>query len=188
MGRQAKSVAEKVKTGAGRRPTARAAALSGAARPSRARPPSWLTDATARATWKRVVPELQRLNVYNESLRDVVGRYCQHFGDWVRLTREIKRDGSTIWVTMTDGENKMLRVNPAIRVRDLAERALVDLEDRFGFSPLARYRLTGFQAAQPRTDLFGHAAAKPAAIGDKRPAALPPAAEGSAIGALRTLQ
>lgn len=176
---------EKAKTGAGRRPVNRSSASKVGARARRAQPPSWLKGVSELAQWRRLVPELQRLNLYNDSLRDTVGRYCQHFADWVRLTHEIKRDGATVWVTMTNGEDRMLRINPAVRVRDTVEKHLVDLEDRFGFSPLARYRLTAFQAAQPRADLFGHAVA--AAKADEVPGAPPPPADDSPIGVLRPL-
>lgn len=152
--------------------------------PLRAQPPAWLVGVSARAQWRRVVPEMQRLNLYNESLRDVVGRYCLHFAEWIDLTRKIRKEGQTVAVVMTNGKNTMLRVNPAVRARDITERSLIDLEDRFGFSPLARFRLTGFQAATPRTDLFGQVAGKQD-VNLESPMP-PPAAEGaSPIGALR---
>ena len=184
MGRRPKAEAEKRLTGAGRRPLRGESAASPAkAKPMQ--PPSWLTGPSARAVWKRVVPELQRVNFLNDSFRDPLGRYCVHLAEWIRLTKEIKRDGATMMVKMTNSEERMPRMNPAIRVRDTIEKSLIDLEDRFGLSTLARYRVISHQAANPQRDLFGHSADTPDA--DERQAARsmpPPAKASSPIGLL----
>ena len=141
-----------------------------------------MVGTSARAVWNRIVPELQRLNIMNESFRDPVGRYCLHFADWIRLSKEIARDGTTMMVKMTNSEERMPRVNPAIRVRDTLERSLIDIEDRFGLSPLARFRIVSHQAANPQRDLFGRDPA-PSPVADA-PAMPPPST--SPVGVLRS--
>jgi P27 family predicted phage terminase small subunit len=167
-------------TGAGRRKPRPARPAAGA--PKALLPPDWIVGTSARAVWKRIVPELQRLNIMNESFRDPVGRYCLHFADWIRLSKEIARDGTTMMVKMTNSEERMPRVNPAIRVRDTLERSLIDIEDRFGLSPLARFRIVSHQAANPQRDLFGREPA-PAPDADQPP--MPPPSA-SPVGVLRS--
>lgn len=163
MGRTPKSPTEKRLTGAGKRrvrPTNRAAAPAA----SGFTPPPWLIGKAALGVWHRITPELRRLNILSTSDADVFGRYCQHFAEWIEAADTIKREGSTVLVKMTNSDERMPRLHPAVRVRDLAEKHLIDIEDRFGGSPLARYRLIAQQAAHPGAwgDLFAQKPDSPA--------------------------
>ena len=175
MGRTPKSPIEKRLTGAGKRRVRPAAPLSASVIGGFA-PPPWLISKAALGVWHRITPELRRLNILSTSDADVFGRYCQHFAEWIEAADTIKREGSTVLVKMTNSDERMPRLHPAVRVRDLAEKHLIDIEDRFGGSPLARYRLIAQQAAHPGAwgDLFAQksdsraepvAAATPSPIG-----------------------
>ena len=108
MGRPAKPAAEKAMTGAGRRPSPSDKPVATSA-PITFAYPEWPTRPDARTVWRRVVPELARFNIMTEVFRDVVGRYCQHFAEWVKVTKQIDRQGVTTLVPMTNGEGNAPR-------------------------------------------------------------------------------
>lgn len=51
--------------------------------------PTWL-DREARAEWKRVTPELERLGVLARIDRAVLTMYCRWWSRWVELDRQLK--------------------------------------------------------------------------------------------------
>lgn len=104
-------------------------------------PPPWLKGrdfAGALDAWRRIAPQLARVNVLTPSDADAFARYCVHLADWVRLTKVIRKEGETQSVTTVSGD-LMVRLRPEFKARELAERRVLELEDRFGLSP--RYRL-----------------------------------------------
>jgi P27 family predicted phage terminase small subunit len=155
MGRTPKSPTEKRLTGAGKRATP-AKAPAASARPSKLAAPSWLVR-SAQPIWRRIVPELLRLNLMSPGDADVIGRYCTCLANWIRAARTLDKEGLTIMVPMTNSEHSMPRRHPAVQVLGDMHRQMIDLEDRFGGSPIARYRLVAQQAAHPGAigDLFG---------------------------------
>ncbi len=170
-------------TGAGKRAApAKAPAVKTAAVKIAA--PRWL-NRSAVAIWRRLVPDLARLNLIAPSDADILGRYCTDLANWIRASKTLDKEGLTIMVPMTNSEHKMPRRHPAIQVCGDLHRRMVDLEDRFGGSPIARYRLIAQQAAHPGAfgDLFGNG--KPQQ-GEQSPAASN--APGSTISPLGILQ
>ena len=141
-------------TGAGKRPVA--AAIDPALASSDFPPPPWLTDREALSVWSRVAPELRRLSILTTSDRDTFGRYCWHFAGFIRALKQAPIGKEFVLVKMTNSEERMPRLHPAVKAREIHERHLLDIEDRFGGSPLARYRLIAQQAAYPGAfgDLF----------------------------------
>ena len=193
MGRTPKSPTEKRLTKASKRkaapePVASTVASSTAAPASTdLKPPPWLLDKPALGVWHRIAPELHRLNILSPSDVDVFGRYCRHFADWIEATATINREGSTVLVKMTNSEERMPRMHPAVKVREVAEKHLLEIEDRFGGSPLARYRLIAQQAAHPGAfgDLFSRAGVTPdQAPGTTAPTAPAASPSPSPIGVL----
>ena len=179
MGRRPKSPEEKRITGAGRRP-ASAVAPAVAVADGEFRAPPWLVGSAEVGVWNRVVPELRRLNMLAPSDADVFARYCRHFATWLDACATLDREGHTALVKMTNSEERMPRLHPAVKVRELAEKHLVEIEDRFGGSPLARFRLIAQSAAHPGAfgDLF-------ARVREGDADAPPPVAAVSTIGVLQ---
>lgn len=177
MGRRPKPEAEKRITGAGRRPVRAKAPVALADGEFRA--PPWLTGAAEVGVWNRIVPELRRLKMLAASDADVFARYCRHFAEWLQACDVLQAEGASVLVKMTHSDERMPRLHPMAKVRELAERHLVDIEDRFGGSPLARFRLIAQSAAHPGAfgDLFGRAGSEADAP--------PPQATGSPIGGLQ---
>lgn len=110
-------------------------------------PPSYL-DAEAKRIWNRLVPDLQRLNFMRSSDSDALARYCDHVSGWARARKTIRREGEFYDATSVTGE-ALKRLHPAVKVAEIHEKHLVELEDRFGLSPLARQRILRDQAALP---------------------------------------
>ena len=153
MGRRLKPASEQRMTGASKR---RARSVELGAGVSDFPPPPWLTDREARSVWNRIAPELRRLNMLTPGDSDTFGRYCWHFAGFIRCLEQAPLGKEYVDVKMTNSEERMPRLHPAVKARELHERHLVDIEDRFGVSPLARYRLIAQQAAHPGAfgDLF----------------------------------
>lgn len=179
MARPSKSPDEKRLTGASKRKAPHKPSSGGARRvATKVRAPAWISK-PARAIWYRIVPELARLNLISQGDADVIGRYCADLASWIKAQRILDREGLTVLVPMTNSDHKMPRRHPAVQVCSDLHRRMVDIEDRFGGSPLARYRLFAQQAAHPNLpgDLFaGAASAKDDAVTAPAPA--------SPIGAL----
>lgn len=159
MGRTPKSSSEKRLTGAGKRVVRALATAPLDAEQAIASdfpPPAWLVDKTAIGVWHRMAPELRRLNLLAASDRDIFGRYCFHFAGFIRASEQAPVGREFTLVKMTGSEERMPRLHPAVKARELHERHLIDIEDRFGGSPLARFRLIAQQAAHPGAwgDLF----------------------------------
>lgn len=92
----------------------------------------------ARKVWDRIAPELIKSNIMTPTDFEAFGRYCVHVADWAELSKTIKREGRTQTVKTTSGD-EMVRMHPAVKARELAEKRMIDLEDRFGLNP--RYRM-----------------------------------------------
>lgn len=94
--------------------------------------------ADARKVWDRIAPDLVRSNIMAPTDFEAFGRYCVHVADWAELSKTIKKEGRTQEVK-TVGGDVMVRMHPAVKARELAEKRMVELEDRFGLNP--RYRM-----------------------------------------------
>lgn len=119
-------------------------------------PPSWLRGkdyAKALDIWRRLAPTLVRLNVLTATDADSFARYCVHLSDWIRLSKVIREQGETQMVKTVSGD-EMARLRPEFKAREIAERRVLELEDRFGLSPKHRLDLFGAMAAQGMGDLF----------------------------------
>lgn len=98
-------------------------------------PPEWL-DREAKAEWKRVVPQLQRLELVKQLDRAALAAYCSC---WSRLHAAIKlrRDKGMTVVT-----SQGVGVAPWVRIEEAASRELRGWCQEFGFTPSAEGRMT----------------------------------------------
>lgn len=113
-------------------------------------PPAMLKDRAlgpARKVWEELAPELRRLNLLQPLDRYTFAMYCVHMADWIKANRDIQREGAHYDAPMTGGEATMKRLHPAVKVRELAEKHLLEIGARFGLDPANRYRLLRDQAA-----------------------------------------
>jgi P27 family predicted phage terminase small subunit len=96
--------------------------------------------------WKDQAPHLKRMNALQKPDRYTLAIYCVHMADWIRATLDIKENGATYKARSTITKDVLHKLNPMVRVRNDAERAILDLATRFGLDPLSRFKLVGIQA------------------------------------------
>lgn len=166
MGRRAKP--DQIKAVAGNpgkrkrtrpQPSSKPAAPASIAVASRDKPPTWLTNVVAKRIWSNVWPSLTRMRFANETDAPAFGRYCQYFAEWIEATKALNKDGKTQNVGTVSGDT-MVRLHPAVKVRELAERHMMAMEDRYALNPQARFSLAQQLLDKPGLgapgDLFEH--------------------------------
>lgn len=107
------------------------------------KPPTWLSREAA-AEWKRVAPDLTRLDLLKEEDRAMLTAYCETWSMFTLATREVKVHGLTlpVIITATDGSVTEKRIaNPAVSVARNAGRELRAFAAQFGLSPSAEMAL-----------------------------------------------
>lgn len=57
------------------------------------RPPTWLIDNVAKKEWRRIVKELEKINLIGNLDRNNLGGYCNAFANYVKA----KVSGGTGW-------------------------------------------------------------------------------------------
>lgn len=121
--------------------------------PSRFAPPEWLVNHVARDIWGDMADKLVALNFLKPTDRNAFGRYCSHLADWIEASETIRVEGKFYNATNVTGD-ELKRIHPMVKIREIAEKHLVELEDRFGLSPLARQKMLRDQASLPPGSLF----------------------------------
>jgi P27 family predicted phage terminase small subunit len=91
----------------------------------------------ARAEWKRIYPELERLGLITQLDPYMLASYCEAVADFSWAVREIRRRGYTIVV----GENETEVQSPAVTVKRASMQKIREFAAEFGFSPSARARV-----------------------------------------------
>jgi P27 family predicted phage terminase small subunit len=124
--------------------------------------PTWL-DREARAEWRRIVPELERLGLLTRVDRAALTCYCQAWSELNDATRVLKRDGKYLHL----GENGYLSPHPALAQQRAAWKTIKDFCALFGLDPSSR---TGLHVPQaPREGLSGFARQREPAAVEKLP-------------------
>ena len=97
--------------------------------------PTWLAT-EAKAEWKRVVPQLQKLGVITLIDRTALALYCQAWADYHDAVAVVKVEGKTF--TTPTG---YIAKNPLVTIMNKARAAVLRLAQDFGFTPSALARL-----------------------------------------------
>ena len=96
--------------------------------------PSWLS-AEAKAEWKRVVPELMRLDILKAEDRASLAAYCETWATYKDAVQTVQREGLTI-------EAKQGRLaHPAVGIARNAGKELRAWAGQFGLTPSAENAL-----------------------------------------------
>jgi P27 family predicted phage terminase small subunit len=106
-------------------------------------PPSWLSR-EAKAEWRRVVPELERLDLIKEQDRATLTAYCETWSRFVAATRAIERDGLTVQnrsIKKDGTETVWFTKNPAVAIAQATSTELRHYAALFGLSPADERRL-----------------------------------------------
>lgn len=110
--------------------------------------PTWL-DREAKREWRRIAPELERLELLTVIDRAALAAYCQSYSRWYEAERIVKREGLTI---ETDKGNVIQ--HPAVGIANQAMKQMHNFLSDFGMSPAARARLA-IEKEPAQGDLFG---------------------------------
>lgn len=121
--------------------------------------------------WKDLAGDLKRINALQRLDRFSLAMYCVHMADWIRATIDIREHGATYKAKSTITKDWLHKLNPMVKVREIAEKHILDLAARFGLDPTSRFSLIKTQAGLAQGML---------PFGDNPPAA---AEEGAAVPA-----
>jgi P27 family predicted phage terminase small subunit len=122
-------------------------------------PPEFMAESVefdgALSVWRELAPDLQRIAALTNLDRYTLAIYCVHMADWIEATRDIKQNGTAHTVKTVSGD-RMERLRPAVKIRELAERHIMEIGERFGLNPSARYKMLRDEAiVAGQGNLFG---------------------------------
>jgi P27 family predicted phage terminase small subunit len=120
-------------------------------------PPMWLKKEGLKI-WERLAPPLRQAKLLSQSDAETFARYCRNFARWLKMQKDIDREGEAYESESQWG--KLKRVNPSFLIADRIERQLLAVEDRFGLNPAERQRIFAARAAASApSGLFDQSAA-----------------------------
>lgn len=99
----------------------------------------------ARAEWKRIVPELERVGLLAKVDRALLIRYCSAWASWHRINAELEKPETTLLVAGRDGS--MIR-NPLYLLKAQAQREVDESARLLGLTPTGRLR-SGVKHVRP---------------------------------------
>jgi P27 family predicted phage terminase small subunit len=120
-------------------------------------PPAWLS-AYALEEWKRVAPELWRINLLTTIDVACLAVYCDAYSRWRVATEALAamaaRDEVThgLLIKSRAGE---ATANPLIWIANSAAKTMLRAADEFGMTPAARSRINGGFSPPPGPSKFG---------------------------------
>lgn len=92
------------------------------------RAPTWLST-EARAEWRRVIPELSRLDLVKEQDRAALAAYCEAWATFVSATRIVQAEGLVIEAR----QGKL--AHPCVAIARNAGREMRSWAAHFGLTP-----------------------------------------------------
>lgn len=93
-------------------------------------------EGEARNEYKRITAELVKLKILSEVDRAALVAYCQAWGDYVRATKEIKKEGEVLY---SDKGNAY--INPWKNIQTSAMDRMLRFSAEFGMTPSSRSRI-----------------------------------------------
>lgn len=97
--------------------------------------PTWL-DPEAKAEWKRVVPELERLGLLALIDRGAVAAYCQAWSEFHTATQTLQKEGRTLTT-----DKGYTYPHPAVAQQRSAWQAVRQFSALFGLDPSSRSKI-----------------------------------------------
>ncbi len=110
--------------------------------------PDWLLP-EAKAEWKRLAPELERLELLTPLDRAAFAGYCQSYGHWLEAETVLRKQGR-LYVTPSG----RVRERPEVEIARKSLQLMRALAVEFGLSPTARARLSLPAAIDHEDDEF----------------------------------
>jgi P27 family predicted phage terminase small subunit len=112
--------------------------------PKRPACPNWL-NAEAKAEWRRIVPELERLNLLTTIDRAALATYCQTWARYVEAEAKIAQYGSVL----KSGKSDYVQVSPYATISRQCSQIIKAFAAEFGLTPSSRSRITTYGTPTP---------------------------------------
>ncbi len=121
--------------------------------PEKGRPrcPQWVDD-YAKACWKQVVPELERLGVLTRIDGQALTNYCVAWSRWKQAEEFLQKHGSVIPIKDDNGKLRYLQQVPQVAIARTLMQVLNRYQQDFGLTPSARTRIQVPADARPKDD------------------------------------
>ena len=116
------------------------------------KPPSWLTDKTAKKEFKRLAEELLKLNIMCNLDVNNLASYCESYSKYVQATKELKGQPLTIEKQMNNGSYTMVE-NPLIKIQKSYADEMRKFATLCGLSLNARLQFATVKIEQSQTNL-----------------------------------
>ena len=97
--------------------------------------PAWMNK-HAKAEWKRIVPELERLGLLTCIDGGALEGYCQAYGQWVEAEKSLKKNGMTFTTP-----NGYVQQRPEVAIAQKYLTLMKNYLSEFGLSPSSRSKL-----------------------------------------------
>lgn len=81
------------------------------------RAPSWLTDEVSKKEWKRLVTELDKIDIIGNLDRNNLGAYCNAFSRYIQVTKELA--GAPLCVEKTTRTGTVIVKNPLLDIQKM---------------------------------------------------------------------
>ncbi len=79
------------------------------------RPPDWLIDEVAKKEWRRIVKELEKINLVGNLDRNNLGGYCNAFANYVKATNILKEQ--TYYIDRETRNGVIVVKNPMVDIQ-----------------------------------------------------------------------
>lgn len=112
-----------------------------------ASPPEWL-DPVAQEEWRRVYPELQRINLLTVLDVQALAAYCQCYSHWRECEGQIREHGRVVVMRDDKGQVKWMQASPYVKQARDALAQMKAFAGELGFSPASRSRVSTAPDAQ----------------------------------------
>lgn len=128
-------------------------------RANKVKPPAWLSD-EAKKEFKRIVKEMQDLDLLTNIDVDALALYCDAYVNYIECTRIIAEEGLMVEYTNKAAETNKVP-HPLLTKKKQLHEQMKSLAAEFGLTPAARAKLAiAKEDKKPKTEeeeLFGDA-------------------------------
>ena len=121
------------------------------------RPPTWLIDNVAKKEWRRIVKELEKINLIGNLDRNNLGGYCNAFANYVKAT-EILKD-QTYYIDRETRNGVIVVKNPMVDIQRTYAEEMRKFASLCGLTIDARLKAAAVKSDKTReaiTNKFGN--------------------------------
>ena len=121
------------------------------------RPPTWLIDDVAKKEWRRIVKELDKINIVGNLDRNNIGGYCNAFANYVKATEILSQQ--TYYVDRETRTGVIVVKNPMVDIQRTYAEEMRKFASLCGLTIDARLKAAAVKSDKTReaiTNKFGN--------------------------------